>query len=130
MAIFTPETTLHTVKTKIPMDNQKVEMFLMTKGKYFESYQLTAIRDRMLQVDESRWMAIQTLEFHDPTTILIVSLLAGSLGIDRFLIGDVGLGVGKLLTCGGLGVWAIVDWFLIMGATREKNLAKLQQVLY
>ncbi|WP_118976033.1 TM2 domain-containing protein [Taibaiella koreensis] len=112
------------------MDNQKVDLFLMTNGKYFESYHLTAIRDRLLQADDSRWMALQTLEFNDPTTILIVSLLAGSLGIDRFLIGDTGMGIGKLLTCGGMGIWAIVDWFLIMGATREKNLAKLQQVLY
>jgi hypothetical protein len=32
------------------------------------------------------------------------------------------MGVGKLLTCGGLGVWAIVDWFLIQGATKEKNM--------
>jgi TM2 domain-containing membrane protein YozV len=112
------------------MDAQKVDMFLMTNGKFFESHHLGAIRERLLQLDESKWVGIQTMEFKDPTMILIVSLLAGSLGIDRFLIGDTGMGIGKLLTCGGLGVWAIVDWFLIMGATREKNLAKLQQVLY
>ena len=46
------------------------------------------------------------------------------------MIGDTGLGIGKLLTCGGFGVSAIVDLFLIMGATREKNLEQLQQVLY
>ncbi|MFN8889566.1 MAG: TM2 domain-containing protein [Cyclobacteriaceae bacterium] len=60
---------------------------------------------------------------------MIVSILAGGLGIDRFMIGDTGLGVGKLLTCGGLGIWTIIDWFMIMGATREKNIAKLQQYL-
>ena len=73
---------------------------------------------------------IQTLQFKDPTTSLIVSLLAGTLGIDRFLIGDTGLGIGKLLTCGGFGIWAIIDWFMIMDATREKNMTKLQQLLY
>ena len=73
---------------------------------------------------------MQTLQFQDPTTILIVSLLAGGFGVDRFMIGDTGLGVGKLLTCGGFGVWAIVDWFIIMGATKDKNINKLQQVLY
>ena len=46
------------------------------------------------------------------------------------MIGDTGLGIGKLLTCGGLGIWGIVDWFLIMGATREKNMLKLQRILY
>ncbi|WHZ07205.1 MAG: hypothetical protein OJF59_000958 [Cytophagales bacterium] len=51
------------------------------------------------------------------------------MGIDRFIIGDTGLGIGKLLTCGGLGIWAIIDWFMIMPATREKNLAMLQRVI-
>lgn len=111
------------------MDAQKVDMFLMANGKFFESHQLMTIRERLLNMDESKWGLLQTLQFKDPTTILIVSLLAGGLGIDRFLIGDTGLGVGKLLTCGGLGVWTIVDWFMIMGVTREKNYTKLAQLL-
>lgn len=112
------------------MDANKVDMFIMANGKYFESHQLGPIRDRLITVDDSRWGLVQTLQFKDPTTSLIISLLAGSLGIDRFLIGDTGLGVGKLLTCGGFGIWAIIDWFMIMGATREKNMEKLQPVLY
>lgn len=112
------------------MDAQKVDLFIMTNGKFFESHHLMQIRDRLLAVDDSKWSLIQTLQFKDPTISLIVSLLAGNLGIDRFIIGDVGLGVGKLLTCGGLGIWAIIDWFMIMGATREKNMQKLQQIIY
>ncbi|MBU3928588.1 MAG: TM2 domain-containing protein [Bacteroidetes bacterium] len=112
------------------MEAQKVDMFIMMNSKFFEGYHLSQIRERLLAMDESKWGILQTLQFKDPTTILIVSILAGSLGVDRFLIGDTGLGVGKLLTCGGLGIWYIVDWFLIMEATREKNLAKLQMVLY
>ena len=50
--------------------------------------------------------------------------------IDRFMIGDTGMGVGKLLTCGGLGIWTIIDWFLIMGATREKNMETFQNAFY
>ncbi len=61
--------------------------------------------------------------------MLIISILAGGLGIDRFMIGDTGLGVGKLLTAGGCGIWAIVDWFLIQDATRQKNLEKIQLYL-
>lgn len=112
------------------MDAQKVDMFLMTNGKFFESHQISGIRDRMIQADDSKLIAIQSIQFKDPTISLVISILAGSLGIDRFLIGDTGLGIGKLLTCGGLGIWALVDWFLIMGATREKNIQKLQQVLF
>jgi len=112
------------------MDTQKVDMFIMTNGKFFESFQVAQIRDRLISLDDSKWNLIQTLQFKDPVISLIVSLLGGALGIDRFIIGDVGLGIGKLLTCGGLGIWTIIDWFLIMGATREKNMAELQKVLY
>lgn len=111
------------------MDTQKVDMYLMANAKYFQSHHLNYIREQLLKADDSKWMMIQTVELKDPTTILIVSLLAGILGIDRFLIGDTGLGVAKLLTCGGLYIWAIVDLFLIMDATRQKNMEKLQMVL-
>ncbi len=111
------------------MDSQKVDMFIIANSKYFESHQVIQVRDKLLQMEDSKWGVIQTLQFKDPTISLIVSLVAGSLGIDRFLIGDTGLGIGKLLTCGGFGIWAIIDWFLIMEATREKNMAKLSHVL-
>jgi hypothetical protein len=110
------------------MEAQKVDMFLMSNAKYFEGYQIPAIRDRLLAMDDSRFIQLQSLNLKDPTTMLIVSFLGGYLGIDRFMIGDTGLGVAKLLTCGGLGIWALVDLFLIMGRAREVNSESLQTV--
>lgn len=109
------------------MDSQKVDMFMMANGKYFEGHHLNAIREQLLRLDDDKWPMIQMLQFKDPTTALLISIFAGAYGIDRFYIGDTGMGVGKLLTCGGLGVWAIVDWFLIQGATKEKNMEKFNQ---
>lgn len=103
---------------------------MMANGKFFESYQLHAIREQLLQADDSKWGMIQTVQYKDPTTALIISILIGNLGIDRFYIGDTGMGIGKLLTCGGFGIWGIVDWFLIMGATREKNMQAFQSAMY
>lgn len=110
------------------MEAQKVDMFLMTNAKHFEGHQINAVRDKLLSLDDSRAMVLHTLNLKDPTTILIVSLLAGAFGIDRFMIGDTGLGVGKLLTCGGLGIWTIVDWFIIQGRTKEVNFTKVISV--
>ena len=101
----------------------------MSNSKYFQSHQISYLRERLLLLDDDKWMMLQTVDLKDPTTILIVSILAGGFGIDRFLIGDTGLGVGKLLTCGGAGIWTIGDWFLIQDATRQKNLEKIQQFL-
>jgi hypothetical protein len=111
------------------MDVQKVDMYLMANGKFFEGSVIPMIRESLLKLDDSKFVQLQTLNLKDPTTILIVSILGGTLGIDRFLIGDTGLGIGKLLTCGGLYIWAIVDWFMIQGRTKELNLEKLNTVL-
>jgi TM2 domain-containing membrane protein YozV len=105
-------------------------MFIMANAKFFEGHQLNAIRERLLTLDDSKWAMISTVQLKDPSTSLIVSIFAGYLGIDRFIIGDTGLGIGKLLTCGGLGIWTIVDWFMIQGATRDKNMQKIQNYLY
>jgi TM2 domain-containing membrane protein YozV len=112
------------------MDQQKVDMFMMSYAKYFEGYQLIGIRERLLSLDESKLIHLQAANLKDPGIILIVSIVGGHFGIDRFLIGEVGLGIAKLLTCGGLGIWTIVDWFLIMGRTREVNLQRLIQAFY
>ena len=111
------------------MEQQKVDMFMMVNNKYFPETQILVIRERLLAADESKEGLLHALQFKDPTIALILSVLTGNLGIDRFYIGDTGLGIGKLITCGGLGIWTIIDWFLIMGATREKNLFRLMSVI-
>ncbi len=65
----------------------------------------------------------------DPILVLILSIFLGGFGVDRFYIGDIGLGFGKLLTCGGLYFWWLIDLFLIMDATKEKNLQQLTMAL-
>ena len=50
----------------------------------------------------------------------------GIFGGHRFYLGRIGTGIGMLLTLGGLGVWWIVDAFLISGmlATNKRNVEK------
>ena len=105
-------------------------MFIMSNNKYFESHLIDTIRHTLLEADESRFRHLQSINFKDPVISLVVSLVAGYLGVDRFLIGDVGLGIAKLLTCGGFGILTIVDYFLIMGRTREVNYEKFREALY
>ena len=111
------------------MEQQKVDMFIMMNNKYFPESQIPFIRERLLAADESKTCMLHAVQYNDPMTALILSLLIGAYGIDRFYIGDTGIGVAKLLTCGGLGIWAIIDWFLIMDSTRQKNLERLMALI-
>jgi TM2 domain-containing membrane protein YozV len=52
------------------------------------------------------------------TLVLIMSIVFGQLGVDRFIMGHIGLGILKLITLGGCGIWWLID--LIMIATKHK----------
>lgn len=85
-------------------------LLLSTYGKYFPEERFADVKTILENMSEDKQATLAMAEFRDPTISLIISLLGGGLGIDRFYIGDTGLGIAKLLTCGGLGIWSIIDW--------------------
>ena len=61
-------------------------------------------------------------------TTFLLSWLLGFLGLDRFYLGQVGLGILKLVTLGGCGVWALIDMILAgIGSRRDAQGASLQR---
>ncbi len=113
------------------LTEQQVEQLIAAYGERVPISCLGSFRE-MLQSTTMSYSEVQVvlMQMKDPIISLILSIIVGSLGVDRFYVGDIGLGVIKLITCGGFYVWWLVDMFLIMGKTRMKNYEQLTQVLF
>lgn len=105
----------------VPVSATKVNQWLLMNKKYFTNQQLMAISEKLKVLDEENYRNLIMVEYKDPVVSLILSVFTGVWGVDRFYIGNVGLGVGKLLTAGGFGVWWLVDLFCIQNATKKVN---------
>jgi TM2 domain-containing membrane protein YozV len=58
----------------------------------------------------------------DWLTTLLLSFFLGGLGIHRFYTGHTVIGVVQLLTAGGCGIWALIDFIMILvGNFRDAN---------
>ena len=104
-------------------------MYIMANQKYFPAEKMVYLKERLASLDESKFALLSTIEMKDPTTLLLVSIFLGNLGIDRFMIGDTGMGILKLLTGGCCYILTIIDWFTISGKTKELNFNKVMGLL-
>lgn len=110
------------------MTDDKVTMFMMANGKYFPNDKVMLVKERIEKLDDSKLIVLSSIEYKDPTTLLIVSIFLGSLGIDRFMLGDTGMGVLKLLTGGLCGILTIIDWFSVSNRAKDLNFNKFMQI--
>ena len=103
--------------------------FLTENQKKFKTMDLMAIKEQLDKMSDKELFMLNSMDFKDHTISLLLSVIVGGFGIDRFYIGDTGLGVLKLLTGGGLGVWWIVDMFVITDKTKKNNIKDFHEVL-
>ncbi|MEE0882481.1 MAG: TM2 domain-containing protein [Bacteroidales bacterium] len=82
---------------------------------------------RTKSVEEIR-MITSSFSGIDPNVTQIVSIFLGAYGVDRFMLGQNTYGAIKLITFGGCGIWAIIDWFQIKRLTKETNMKNFAEI--
>lgn len=103
------------------VEQQKIDMYVMTNQKYFPEGKIVYLKEKLQDIDDTKFSLISSLTMKEPTTLLLVSIFLGTLGIDRFMMGDIGMGILKLLTLGCCGILTIIDWFTVSNRAKEYN---------
>ena len=111
------------------MDAQKLDLYLMSNQKYFPAEKIPFIREKLAALDDSQFVVATAIELKDPTVMLIISIFLGGWGVDRFMMGDIGMGVLKLLTGGVCGILWLVDVITIMNKVKEQNFNNFMMVM-
>lgn len=104
--------------------------FLSRNRKNFHDGDLLLLNQQLQNMTPGQLLAVTSAEYKNPTVALILSIFLGDLGIDRFYIGDIGLGVLKLVTLGGFGIWWLVDLFVIQQCTRNNNMSEFNEIAH
>ncbi len=103
------------------VDPADVENYIMSNREFFPSIKLIYLKNKLLKMDKDKFERICLCDLKSPTIILLVSVFLGGLGIDRFMIGDIGIGILKLLTGGLCGIFWIYDIFTITERVKKIN---------
>lgn len=103
------------------------EDYLLANRDYFPADKIVTLKHHLVSIPEHQHITIQATPLKNPIVTLILSVLLGAFGIDRFYIGDIMLGIIKFLTSFifiGL-IWAILDIYFCYKKTKEINFQKI-----
>lgn len=114
------------------MEQLKVVEFLeRNKDFLFPNKEFTEmeVEDALMAAPDSFEMMMNSIPFRKPSTVQLIAFFPGSLGVDRFYLGDILKGVLKYFTFGGLGIWWIADMVSAKNRCRAYNCNKLMSAV-
>lgn len=107
----------------------KINSFIASNRNYFPKNKLIAIKSILNNLNDYELELALDMDFTHPAVMILVSFFLGELGIDRFIEGDICMGLFKLITGGGFGIIWLYDVFTIAGRTKEANYEYFLKVL-
>ncbi|MDE6356298.1 MAG: TM2 domain-containing protein [Clostridia bacterium] len=112
------------------MKEENVRQVLQIVNGKLPEDKIIVLKNKLEAVSDDKVDAIMCASLYNPTHILLFSVFLGGFGVDRFMIGDTGFGIAKLLfgwvTC---GIWPIIDIFISYKKAKEKNFNTVMSIL-
>lgn len=100
-------------------------MFIGLNVENFNTQDLMYIKDKLEKMDDEKFFMIQGAEFQKPLNIFLIAIL---LGWERFFLEDIAMGLVKILTFGGCGIWYLIDIFSAKDRAKAYNFNKFIKV--
>lgn len=114
------------------MEQLKVVKFLEQNKDFLfpnKEYTEKKIEQILLDAPDDFELSMNSIPFRKPSTVQIIAVFPGSLGVDRFYLGEIGKGVLKYFTFGGFGIWWIKDIISAKDRCRAYNCKKLMDAI-
>ena len=105
-----------------------ISSFLSNNARKFFPEDLAYVSQCLREASDDEILSLTSQSYLDPMLMEFVSVFVGGFGIDRFMLGQVGAGVLKLITGGGLGIWWLIDLFQVQSLTKERNIELFDEV--
>lgn len=97
------------------MNNERMNNETINENTGFDETVATESKDVPANMQEqTRMYVANEKKINKHVFVWVGSFLFGVLGVDRFLRGQVGLGILKLITVGGAGIWDLVDFIIAL----------------
>jgi TM2 domain-containing membrane protein YozV len=106
------------------MTQEQIDQLVLNNSEKILPAFIDTVRQRLQNADEATAQTAFS-QTKNSTLMLVMSVLFGCLGVDRFMLGQKLLGILKLITGGGFFMWYIIDWFTVKDRTRKYNTKKI-----
>ena len=93
----------------------------MENYRYFPKNKIEDLKEQLRRLDKEGLESIAKADLTKPGFMLFLSVFFGMYGVDRFILGQTGMGFLKFFTFGLFGVLTVFDWFTITKKTQERN---------
>jgi hypothetical protein len=114
--------------SNIEKRKDEIQKYFSRYHSYFPLVAWDDITEYMQNINDNDFDLFLTFSFKDPFKMFWTAFPLGIFGIDRFLLGDTGLGILKLLTLGQFFIGFTIDCFTIIDRTKNFNYNKFLQI--